>query len=168
MGRRLETLYNVGANVCQQIFCQRQINGFLVNCWSTDIGFLNPKLNFIKLAFSHQSVYCCLNALGTKHFLFKTFSLFMNWRHGRPTQQPNVEIGWSKKYWWMNARFDSYNRQASDVTYSIPLLIFSYTLGYWWDSISTGEISPNEATTGYALQAAINDDMAPQGRLVNA
>ena len=46
--RRLETLYNLGANVCQQIFCQRQINGFLVNCRCPDIRLLSGKTNFLK------------------------------------------------------------------------------------------------------------------------
>ena len=50
--RRLETLYNLGANVCQQIFCQRQINGFLVNCRCPDIRLLGGKTNFDKSDFS--------------------------------------------------------------------------------------------------------------------
>ena len=41
--RRLETLYNLRVNVCQQIFCQRQINGFLVNCRCPDIRLLGGK-----------------------------------------------------------------------------------------------------------------------------
>ena len=49
--RRLETLYNLGANVCQQIFCQRQINGFLVNCRCPDIRLLGGKTNFVKSDF---------------------------------------------------------------------------------------------------------------------
>ena len=49
--RRLETLYNLGANVCQQIFCQRQINGFLVNCRWPDIRFLGGTTNFVKSDF---------------------------------------------------------------------------------------------------------------------